>query len=94
MPIQYTDQLNLLKDILQDHLEDCCGTVSELEQIERLVKQLMMNHQVDPEIQAILEDIYYYGQKGKYSSDLDNHISTYQNQLSNWVDSIDQLSFE
>lgn len=92
MPISYTNQLELLKDILQNHMEDCCGSVSELEQIERLVKQLMMNPEVHQDVKNILNDVYSYGQNGKYTQHLDNHIETHQDQLSQWVSSIDQFS--
>lgn len=92
MPLSYNDQLNLLKDILQNHLEDCCGSVSELEQIERLVKSLMVNENVHADVKNILNEVYNYGQNGKYTSDLDTHIESHQNVLSQWVDSIGQFS--
>ena len=31
MPIQYHDQVSLLKDILSEHQSECCGTVAECE---------------------------------------------------------------
>ena len=92
MPLQLSDQLQLLRDLLQDHLEECSCTVSEMEQIERLVKTLMLNHEVHPEIKAILDEVYYYGQKGKYSGDPEEHITNHQDQLSNWVESIEQFT--
>lgn len=92
MPIQYTDQLNLLKDILQNHQEDCCGSVSECEQIERTVKSLLVSGQLPADAQEILTDIYKYGQQGKYTQHLDIHIQNHQEQLSNWVNQIDQYS--
>ncbi|WP_033828117.1 YtzH-like family protein [Bacillus andreraoultii] len=92
MPIEHTHQMNLLKDLLQDHSEDCCGSVSECEQIERLVKSLMVNDHIDQNIKNILNDIYSYGQNGKYTQDLDAHIQNNQEQLSSWVDQIDQFS--
>lgn len=91
MPIQYTDQINLLKAILQNHSEDCCGSVSECEQIERLVKSLMVNQKVDQNVKAILNEIYAYGQTGKYTQHLDEHISNHQDQLNTWVNQIDQF---
>ncbi|MEH7583434.1 YtzH-like family protein, partial [Priestia megaterium] len=29
--------MNILKDILSNHQSDCCGTVAECEQVERLI---------------------------------------------------------
>lgn len=92
MPIQYTDQLNLLKDILRNQQEDCCGSVSECEQIERTVKSLLINGQLPAEAVEILNDIYKYGQQGKNTQHLDTHIQNHQEQLSNWVNEIDQFS--
>ena len=88
MPISYQDQLNLLKDILQNHQEDCCGSVSECEQIERLVKSLMANENIDQNVKAILNEVYSYGQQGTYVEDLSSHIESHQNHLENWVSSI------
>ena len=45
MPLQYQDQVNLIKDILTNQQTDCCGSVSEYEQLERLIKSLMVNNQ-------------------------------------------------
>ena len=40
MPINQQHQLEVLKDILVNHQSDCCGTVSECEQLERLIQSL------------------------------------------------------
>ena len=92
MPLDYTDQLNLLRDILQNHQEDCCGSVSACEQIERTVKSLLLSGELTPDVKDVLTEIYSYGQQGKYTQHLDNHIQNHQEQLSNWVDHIDQYS--
>lgn len=88
MPLNHEHQMTILKDILSDHRIDCCGTVSECEQIERLVKSLMGNEQVESHVKNVLPSIYDYGQTGKYSADLDSHIASYQQQLSEWVDQL------
>jgi hypothetical protein len=92
MPLQYQDQLNLLKDILSNHQTDCCGSISECEQLERLIKSLMVNTHIESNVKNILEEIYSYSQNGINSSDLDRHIESHQNQLSEWVGNIDQFS--
>ena len=46
MPLQYQDQVSLLKDILTNHQTDCCGSVSEYEQLERLIKSLLVNSNI------------------------------------------------
>jgi len=92
MPIDHINQINLLKDILQNHQEDCCGSVAECEQLERLVKSLMANTNLDQNVKPILEEIYKYSQTGKYTQDLDSHIESNQNEISNWVNEIGKFS--
>lgn len=92
MPLEQRDQMNLLKDILSNHQTDCCGSVSECEQLERLVKSLMVNGQVDHNVKNILEEIYTYSQNGIRTSELDAHIESHQQQLDGWVSEIDQYS--
>lgn len=92
MPLSQQDQFSLLKDILSNQQADCCGSVAECEQVERLVKSLMINMDIDQNALNILEEIYRYGQTGVGTADLDTHISEHQDQLSEWVDGIDQFS--
>jgi hypothetical protein len=92
MSLNYNDQMSILKDILTNQQSDCCGTVAECEQLERLIKSLMMNTAIDQNVKGILGDIYSYSQEGKYTQHLDNHINSHQNQLSQWLTEFDQLS--
>ncbi|MBB6445751.1 YtzH-like family protein [Bacillus benzoevorans] len=92
MPLQYNDQVNILKDILMNHQTDCCGSVSECEQMERLIKSLLTNANIDQSNKSVLEQIYSYSQNGKNSANLDQHIESHQQQLSQWVDHMDQFS--
>lgn len=89
MPLERQHQLEILKDILSNHQTDCCGSVSELEQLERLVKQLMLQSNTN---HPVLEQIYSYSQNGINSSNLDQHIESHQGQLSQWVSDVDQFS--
>ncbi|CAI8736111.1 MULTISPECIES: YtzH-like family protein [Bacillus] len=92
MPINQQHQLEILKDILVNHQSDCCGTVSECEQLERLIQSLLANDSVNSDVKAMLNDVYYYSQSGKYSPDLDNHISNNQEQLTQWISGMDNFS--
>ncbi|MBD8069017.1 YtzH-like family protein [Bacillus sp. PS06] len=92
MSLNHTHQMNILKDILTNHQDDCCGTVAECEQMERLIKSLMVNQEIDQEVKNLLTDIYSYSQQGKYTQHLDNHINEHQHQLSQWISEIDQFS--
>ncbi|PLR98187.1 YtzH-like family protein [Bacillus sp. T33-2] len=91
MPISQHDQFTLLKDILQNQQTDCCGSVAECEQLERLVKSLMVNASIDNNVKTILMEIYDYSQHGAQSPDLEQHIQRNQGRLSGWVNSIDQF---
>ncbi|MET3697219.1 YtzH-like protein [Bacillus oleivorans] len=91
MPLNRLDQINLLKDILSNHTADCCGSVTECEQVERLVKSLMAQHNLDGNVIALLEEIYNYSQEGIQSSNLDSHITTYQPKLTQWVEEMNEL---
>jgi hypothetical protein len=92
MPLNDQDQVNLLKDILSNHQSDCCGSISECEQLERLVKSLMVNANINNNIKAVLQEIYQYSQSGIQSTDLNRHIEANQENLSGWVSQIDQYS--
>ena len=70
MPLQYQDQINLIKDILSNQQSDCCGSVSEYQQLERLIKSLMANNQVNHHDSNTLSQIYSYSQGGVNASDL------------------------
>ncbi|MHC0038912.1 YtzH-like family protein [Pseudoneobacillus sp. C159] len=92
MPLNHQDQVNLLKDILNNHQTDCCGSVAECEQLERLVKSLMVNQNIHDNVKNVLQEVYTYSQAGVYTSDLDSHITNNQDQLAQWVNDIDQFS--
>ena len=92
MPLSHQDQVSLLKDILNNHQTDCCGSVSECEQLERLVKSLMVNTQIDQNVKNVLLDVYQYSQHGAGTADLDEHIHSNQGNLSQWVSNIDSFS--
>lgn len=92
MPLNQQHVMTLLKDILNDHKSDCCGSVSECEQLERLVKSLMVDYRTNNDAKDILSKIYSYSQDGINSTNLDQHIESHQQQLSQWASEIDQFS--
>ncbi|MGD2435078.1 YtzH-like family protein [Bacillus velezensis] len=85
-------QVRLLMDILADHQLDCCGTVAEYEQLERVIKSLMANTGLDSNIKNVLEDVYRYSQSGITADSIDTHIQEHQNHLSQWVEQMDSYS--
>lgn len=92
MPLSQQDQLTLLKDILRNHQSDCCGSVSECEQVERLVTSLLSNGEVNEQFIPILNEIQKYSHGGASASDLETHITSHQTQLSEWVTNMDSFS--
>ncbi|MDR4889282.1 hypothetical protein DZB84_08340 [Bacillus sp. HNG] len=92
MPLDYTHQMDILKDILSNHQMDCCGTVAECEQLGRLIQSLIANPNIDQSVKQVLTDVYSYSQQGQYTQHLDNHIESHQNQISQWISDIDQYS--
>ncbi|WLR41149.1 YtzH-like family protein [Bacillus carboniphilus] len=91
MPINHEHQISILKDILAEHQLDCCGTVSEYEQMERLIKSLLANNHLQPNVKQSLESIYNYSQKGKNSSDQTIHIQNHQEQIGQWISEINSF---
>ena len=92
MPLGYNDQMSVLKDILSNHQSDCCGTVSECQQIERLIKSMLGNDAANEQVKNTLYNIYDYSQNAKNTQHLDEHIQTHQQDLSQWVSELNSLS--
>ncbi|WP_456277950.1 YtzH-like family protein [Bacillus sp. AK128] len=92
MPLDFHHQISVLMDILSNQQLDCCGTVAECEQLERIVKSLLANEHVTTEAKNVLMDVYEYSQSGKYNQNLDEHILSHQQDLSQWIEDIHQLS--
>lgn len=92
MPLSDQDQVNLLKDILTNQQTDCCGSVSECEQLERLVESLMENSNINPNVKSVLQKIHAYSQNGIHAANINQHIEANQQDLSAWVSDINQFS--
>lgn len=92
MPLNEQHQLTILQDILKNHQLDCCGTVSECQQLERLIQSLLGNDNVDQQIKNTLLDVYTYSQNGQNTKNMDQHINQHKEELSMWIDSIDNYN--
>lgn len=92
MPLSHHDQVNLLKDILSSQEADCCGSVAEYQQLERLIKSLLVNTDVDSKVKSLLQDVYQYSQNGINSGDTEGHIELHRGQLAQWVNDIGQFT--
>lgn len=92
MPLSHEHQISLLKDILTNQNTDCYGSVAEYEQVERLVKSLMVNMNIQDDAKNVLTEIYHYSQIGMNSNNLEAHITSNQDNLKQWVDEIGSFS--
>lgn len=92
MPLNAEHQMNIVKDILSNHQSDCCGTVAECEQVERLIQSMLAKGHASTDVQATLQNVYKYTQDAKSAAHLDEHIQTNQQNLSQWVQELSTLS--
>ncbi|MBM7704873.1 YtzH-like family protein [Metabacillus iocasae] len=92
MPLSYQNQMDMLKDILSNHQSDCCGTVAECEQVERLIKSMLATGFQSEQMTSTLQHVYEYTQAAKNCQHLDQHIQTNQQNLSQWVSELTTLS--
>jgi hypothetical protein len=92
MPLDHIHQMQLLKDLLEDHDSDAAGTVAEYEQIERTVKSLLADESIDESFKAVLMDVYEYGQKGKNTNRPESHIQNHRERLAEWIGLLGQIS--
>ncbi len=92
MPLSHEHQISLIKDILNNQQTDCCGSVAEYEQVERLVKSLLVNMNINDEVKNTLSEIYNYSQTGISSNNLEAHITSNQDNLTQWVEDIDSFT--
>lgn len=92
MPLNAQHQMAILKDILSNHQTDCCGTVSECEQVERLAQAMLANGTANEQVYRTLQNICEYTLTAKSAAHLDQHIETNKQNLSQWVEELSSLS--
>jgi hypothetical protein len=88
MPLNYNDQLHIMRDLLQDHYTDCAGSPSECAQIERLAARLLENGDVHEEVRNILSGINEYSHMGYSHVHLEDHIQNHLPHLESWINTI------
>jgi hypothetical protein len=92
MPLTSNDQLHLLQDILSNHKTDCCGSISECEQIQRIIQSLVNDNSIPYEMKNTLKDIYNYSKTPETTQHLEHHINQNNGNLDNWVSSIETFT--
>ncbi|OEH91774.1 YtzH-like family protein [Bacillus solimangrovi] len=94
MPLTTQHQMNILSDILNNHLTDQSGSVSECRQLQRLIQSLIAKEETTAQVKDLLYEIYDYSQKGANIKNLTQHIQDNQSSITQWVDELptqDQL---
>ncbi|MFD2761892.1 YtzH-like family protein [Lentibacillus juripiscarius] len=95
MTLTVHNQLQLLHDILTEQTEDCCGAISEYQQIKRLVQSMMADNSIsDDQLLQLLPEIYNYGRQGEIAHNDEEHVRTNQTNIDTWVNAISGLSQE
>ncbi|MFC0522272.1 YtzH-like family protein [Pontibacillus salicampi] len=88
------DQVSLLYDLVSEQSEDCCGTLSECQQIQRIARSLLSRKNIsDENVLKILPAIYEYSLQAESTSDLNEHITSNQDQLTEWAASIQNIKY-
>lgn len=95
MTLTVADQLSLLHDLLDEQILESSGSVSEYQQIKRLVKTLIAkNNLTDEQMLQLLPEIYHYGLKGEIAQSLSEHIITNKENIETWKNAIQQVHIE
>ncbi len=95
MTLSVNNQLTLLYDILDEQQADCCGSVSEYEQIIRLVESMVRNNSITNEqLLSLLPDIYHYGRQGVSAQNLPDHITAHKKNMDDWINALQQTTLE
>lgn len=95
MTLTVADQLNLLHDLLDEQILESSGSVSEYQQIKRLVKTLIATNNIsDEQMLQLLPEIYHYGLKGEVAQSLSEHITTNKENIETWKNAIQQVQLE
>ncbi|UJL45109.1 YtzH-like family protein [Virgibacillus sp. NKC19-16] len=95
MALTVNNQLILLQDILDEQSTDVTGSVSEYQQIKRLVRKLTENNSItDEQLLKLLPEIYNYGNQGEIAKNSPEHITTNRHNIENWLSAIQQTTLE
>lgn len=95
MTLSTNDQLKLLYDLLEEHLSEFTGSVSEYQQIKRVVQSLISKDKiVDEQLLQVLPEIYNYGLQGESVQSLTEHISTNSKNIESWKSVIQENKLE
>ncbi|GGP14283.1 hypothetical protein GCM10011346_37630 [Oceanobacillus neutriphilus] len=91
MQLSMENKLQLLCDILDEHQSNVSGSPNEYAQLERLAASILAQKELsDQDIQDVLTSIHQYGKEGSAISDCSKHIDDHQDQISHWINTVQQ----
>lgn len=94
MDVLVRDQLNKLYQLLASHQVNHTATISDYQQIKRIVQSLTANEQIHHEqLSTIFPEIYHYGLQGESVPNLKEHIETNYDSIEKWMETIDTARF-
>ncbi|WP_066195079.1 MULTISPECIES: YtzH-like family protein [Gracilibacillus] len=89
MSLTTNHQLDLLHDLLSLQCEEGNGTISECEQISRLIRSLQQQESMqNTSLYALLATIDDYSSTGTNCSNLQQHIEKHQTVINEWLPQI------
>ncbi|MGM8213393.1 YtzH-like family protein [Virgibacillus sp. W0430] len=96
MNLTVNNQLTLLYDILDEHIAENDGNITEYQQIKRLVQSMMARNAISDHDTLFqhLPEIYNYGFQGEVVQCLTEHIETNKTNIENWLEAIQQAKTE
>ncbi|AVQ99680.1 YtzH-like family protein [Oceanobacillus sp. M65] len=93
MSLTTNHQLVLLLDLLDEQSGECCGNVSEYQQIKRLVQSMLSDNRItDTQLVQLLPDIYNYGAQGENTPNVPEHITANRDNIEQWIGAINQFT--
>ncbi|TXL60569.1 hypothetical protein FHP05_14200 [Cerasibacillus terrae] len=92
MQINTNHQLELLHDILDEHLSEADCNITEYSQIKRLVQSMISKNKVTNEnLLQQLPEMYHYGWQGERVQNTEEHTITNQQNIEVWLETINQV---
>lgn len=92
MVLNVFSQLDVLHNLLNQHLNNNTGSIEEYQQIKRIVQEISTkNNFNDEELLQFLPELYHYGLQGEIAQSLQEHVLTNKQNLENWTNTIQEI---
>lgn len=85
MCLTYHNQLQLLHDLLDEHLTYQSAYMYEYEQLKKLIQSIMNNQLIDERLQTILPEIYAYSFHGVHTHVDKEYIQIHEDRIKQWL---------